>query len=263
MTTMKIDTRMVIVFAILYLLVVISGCVTQPETTAPQPKETPTQQISVAEEHTDTKFTLFVTITKPQPYLLETVLIQPDGDEAYGGIISYERGWVGSENRTLDGLFDGNNVVILRNMDNKSEIFYQTNWTVRLQRYKPNDDISRNGLDMTFKPYQITSVSVYDPVYDPNKKRIEIPVEGKNTISIKEKEAGVCALRLKVDRGYFYEPSTYGGYMTFRLEPGEKVERKFIFDIPKDLEPIEMHEYFSLNCAPAYIKDVFVLELKK
>lgn len=257
MITMKIDARMVIVFAVLYLLVVISGCVTQPETTAPQPKETHTQPISVAEEHTDRKFTLFVTITKPQPHLLETVLIQPDGDEVYSDIISYERGWVGSKNITLDGLFDGNNVVILRNMDNKSETFYQTNWTVRLQRYKPNDNVSRNGLDITFKSYQITSV------YDANKKRIEIPVEGKNTISIKEKEAGVCALRLKVDRGYFYEPSSSGGYMTFRLEPGEKVERKFIFDIPKDLEPIEMHGYFALNCAPAYIKDVFVLELKK
>lgn len=253
---MKIDVRMVIVVAILLTSVILSSCVTKTEIT-PSPKEVSSQPISVTEEHTDRKFTLFITITKPQPYLLESVLIQPDGDEVYSNIISYERGWVGSKNITLDGLFDGNNVVILRNGDNKSEIFYQTNWTVRLQRYKPNDNISRNGLDIKFKPYQITST------YDPNKKRIEVPAEGKNIASIKEKEAGVCALRLKVDRGYFYEPNPFEGYMIFRLEPEEKAERKFIFDIPKDLEPIEMHGYFSLNCAPAYIEDVFVLELNK
>ena len=252
-----IKTRMVILFAFLFLLATLSGCVSMPDNEkSSQPKETTSQPILVSEEHTDREFTLFVTITKPLPYLLETVLIQPDGDED-SDIISYSTGWVGSKNITIDGLFDGNNIVMLRNMENKSEIFYQDNWTVRLPHYKPNDSVSRNGLDMTFKLYQITSM------YDPNKKRIKIPVEGKNTISIKEKEVGVCALRLKVDKGYFYKPNPFEGFMIFRLEPEEKDEQKFIFDIPKDLEPIEMHGYFSLNCAPAYVKDVFVLELKK
>lgn len=266
-TNMKIDARMVIVVAILLTSVILSSCVTKTEITT-SPKEAPSQPISVTEEHTDREFTLFVAITKPLPYSLETVLIQPDGDETTYGSRNYwnsRAGWVGSINITFEGIFDGNNIVMLRNMENKSEILYQANWTVRLPNYKTGENISIKGLDIMFKPYQITSA------YDPNKKRIEIPVEGKNTKSIKEKGVKICVQRLKVDRGYFYKAEGSLYTMTkieFKLEPDEKDDKKITFEIPNNFEPIEMHGYFDdygFACSgnPSKPEDGFVLELKK
>lgn len=265
---MKTKTR-VISFVVLFLFAVVSGCVTQPTS---KPEETtqrstlatatPSQPISVATEHTDRTFTLFVAITKPLPYgyYLKAVLIQPDGDE--GGSSLGVPGWDRSNiNITLDGKFEGNNNVMLRNYDNKSEIFYQTNWTVRLPHYKIGENIPIKGLDITFKPYQITSA------YDPNKKNIEIPIEGKNIISVKEKVVRICVQRLKVDKGYFYKPAWLSEYTEFKLEPEETADMRIKFEIPKEPEPTEMHGYFTERTYCTGWSDIgdepFVLELIK
>lgn len=262
MTNMKIDARMVIVFAVLLLSVILSSCVTKTEITPP-PKETTSQPILVTEEHTDRKFTLFVAITKPLPYgyYLDAVLIQPDGDESGGssGVPAWERSNI---NITLDGKFEGNNIVMLRNSDNKSQIFYQTNWTVRLPHFKTGEGVQIKSLDITFKPYQIISSS------DPNKKGIEIPLEGKNIRFVKEKKVRICIERLKVDKGYFYKPEWLYPYIEFELEPEEKDNRRIIFEIPNNFEPIEMHGHFIeyvtfTSCSGVVMpEDRFVLELK-
>lgn len=254
-TNMNIKTRVVILSAILLASVILSGCVTKQEITPP-PKET---AISVSAEHTDRTFTLFVNATEPSPYL-EAVLIQPDGEEAYEGL--GEQGWVGTRNITLKGKFDGSNTVMLRNRENKNEVFYQTNWTVRLPHYRSGENIPVKGLDITFNRYAISAS-------DSNKTSIVIPIEGENIRSVSEKRVRICIERVKLDKGYINSSVLGYEYVEFELEPKDTDINKIIFEIAKGVKLLEMHGYFKeyatfTSCdMPDAPEDRFVIELEQ
>lgn len=255
---MPSKTIMIILCAFLLSFVMLSGCVTKQEITTPSSKET---AISVSAEHTDKTFTLFVNATEPSPYL-EVVLIQPDGEEASTVSSWDEQGWVGTRNITLKGKFDGSNTVMLRNMTNRNEVFYQTNWTVRLPHYRSGENILMKGLDITFNKYAISAS-------DSNKTAIVIPIEGENIRSISEKRVRICIERVKLDKGYLNSSNLGYEYVEFELEPKDTDINKIIFEIAKGVKLLEMHGYFKeyatfTSCdMPDVPEDRFVIELER
>lgn len=256
---MKTKIKVVFSLAVLFLLVALSGCVTQPDKTSPIHKKS-SQPISITAEYTEKKITLSIERTDggklPQ---LEAVLIDQTGktvssDKVYvfenkdGSV--YEVYLVRSEELSLSADSEGVYTIVVKNKLN--ETIYQTNWTVSFPHYKVNKAVlMKNGISIVFRPYQ-TGKSFQEKGV--SYKTITIQVEVKNTESTEEERLIISAKTLKVDKGYIYKPYYPYDRVDSTLKPREEMIYKMVFDIPEDTEPIEMHGFIDTD---------FILELRK
>ncbi len=264
---MKTKIRVVISLAVLFLLVALSGCVTQPDKTSSiLDNKKSSQPISITAEYTEKKVTLSIERTDggklPQ---LEAVLIDQTGktvssDKVYvfenkdGSV--YEVYLVRSEELSLSADSEGVYTIIVKNKLN--ETIYQTNWTVSFPHYKVNEAVlMKNGISMVFRPYQ-TGKSFQEKGV--SYKTITIPVEVKNTESTEEERLRISAWTLKVDKGYTYKPSIY---VDTTLKPKEETKYEIAFAIPDYTEPMNIHGVLYLGTSFYDTGIDFILDLNK
>ncbi len=253
---MKMKTRVIILLTVFFLLVTLSGCVTQPEKTPTiLDNKKSSQPLSITAEYTEKMVTLSIERTDggklPE---LEVVLVDQTGKTVDSHKPFYIEGaGVSSEKLSLSADSEGVYTIVVKNKLN--ETIYQTNWTVSFPHYKINDAVLiKNGIGIVFRPYQIGKSSQEKDV---SYKRITIPIEVKNIESLKEERIRIDAQSLKVDKGYIYKPRY--GYVDETLNPKEEVKKEIAFDIPEDTEPIEMHGLLG----DFWLDTDFILELSK
>lgn len=262
---MKTKTRVVILLAVFFLLISLSGCVTQKPTTLDDKKSS--QPISVTAEYTKKEATLSIERTDdgklPQ---LEAVLIDQTGktvssDKVYffenkDGSVD-EVFLVRSKELSLSAESEGVYTIIVKNKLN--ETIYQTNWTVSFPHYKVNEAVlMKNGITMVFRPYQ-TGKSFQEKGV--SYKTITIPVEVKNTESTEEERLRISARTLKVDKGYTYTNSALYDVDT-TLKPKEETKDEIAFAIPDYTEPMNMHGTLYLGTPLIDTGIDFILDLK-